>query len=86
MPGDPLKLVGRRFLCGGNRCSPLAAVHCFLVDCLGVYQKGPILVVGIMTRSWGRNLIDFADLVAEMHEIKHLFQEQDIRARAGIEY
>ena len=38
----------------------------------------------------GRNapaaLIDYADLVTEMREIKHPFHEQGIRAQAGIEY
>lgn len=38
----------------------------------------------------GRNappaLIDYADLVTEMREIKHPFTEQGIRAQAGIEY
>jgi cob(I)alamin adenosyltransferase len=31
-------------------------------------------------------LLDFADLVTEMREIKHPFKDQDIRAQAGIEY
>ena len=31
-------------------------------------------------------LIEFADLVTEMHEIKHPYQEQDIAAQAGIEF
>jgi cob(I)alamin adenosyltransferase len=31
-------------------------------------------------------LIDYADLVTEMREIKHPFKEQGIRAQAGIEY
>ena len=38
----------------------------------------------------GRNapaaLVDYADLVTEMREIKHPFKEQGIRAQAGIEY
>lgn len=38
----------------------------------------------------GRNappaLIDYADLVTEMREIKHPFKEQGIRAQPGIEY
>lgn len=38
----------------------------------------------------GRNapelLLEFADLVTEMREIKHPFKEQGIRAQAGIEY
>jgi cob(I)alamin adenosyltransferase len=38
----------------------------------------------------GRNappqLIEYADLVTEMREIKHPFREQGIRAQAGIEY
>jgi cob(I)alamin adenosyltransferase len=31
-------------------------------------------------------LIEYADLVTEMREIKHPFREQGIRAQAGIEY
>ena len=38
----------------------------------------------------GRNapaaLVEYADLVTEMREIKHPFKEQGIRAQAGIEY
>jgi cob(I)alamin adenosyltransferase len=31
-------------------------------------------------------LIEYADLVTEMNEIKHPFNEQGIRAQPGIEY
>jgi cob(I)alamin adenosyltransferase len=31
-------------------------------------------------------LIEYADLVTEMRQIKHPLQEQGIRAQAGIEY
>ncbi len=31
-------------------------------------------------------LIEFADLVTEMHEVKHPFAQQQIRAQAGIEF
>jgi cob(I)alamin adenosyltransferase len=31
-------------------------------------------------------LVDYADLVTEMREIKHPFRQQGIRAQAGIEY
>ena len=50
-------------------------------------QNKPHMLHLIIT---GRNappdLIDFADLVTEMHAVKHPFADQGIRAQAGIEY
>lgn len=49
-------------------------------------NKPPMLHLVITGRYAPQNLIDFADLVTEMREIKHPFREQGIRAQAGIEY
>lgn len=49
-------------------------------------NKPPMLHLIITGRSAPQTLIDFADLVTEMKEIKHPFTEQGIRAQAGIEY
>lgn len=49
-------------------------------------NKPPMLHLIITGRYAPQNLIDFADLVTEMREIKHPFAQQGIRAQAGIEY
>lgn len=49
-------------------------------------NKPPLLHLIITGRYAPQSLIDFADLVTEMQEIKHPFAEQGIRAQAGIEY
>lgn len=49
-------------------------------------NKPPMLHLSITGRYAPQNLIDFADLVAEMRMVKHPFAEQGIRAQAGIEY
>lgn len=49
-------------------------------------HKPPMLHLIITGRNAPSPLIDFADLVTEMREIKHPFTEQGIRAQAGIEY
>jgi cob(I)alamin adenosyltransferase len=49
-------------------------------------NKPPMLHLIITGRYAPQNLIDFADLVTEMREIKHPFAEQGIRAQKGIEY
>ncbi len=49
-------------------------------------HKPPMLHLVITGRSAPEALIDFADLVTEMREIKHPFSEQGIRAQAGVEY
>lgn len=49
-------------------------------------HKPPMLHLVITGRYAPRNLIDFADLVTEMREVKHPFSDQGIRAQAGIEY
>lgn len=49
-------------------------------------HKPPMLHLIITGRNAPDALIDFADLVTEMREIKHPFREQGIRAQKGIEY
>jgi cob(I)alamin adenosyltransferase len=49
-------------------------------------NKPPALHLIITGRYAPQALIDYADLVTEMREIKHPFKEQGIRAQAGIEY
>ena len=49
-------------------------------------NKPPLLHLIITGRYAPQALIDYADLVTEMREIKHPFKEQGIRAQAGIEY
>lgn len=49
-------------------------------------NKPPMLHLVITGRNAPQALIDFADLVTEMQEIKHPFAEQQIRAQPGIEF
>ena len=49
-------------------------------------NKPPMLHLILTGRNAPKALIDYADLVTEMREIKHPFGEQGIRAQAGIEY
>jgi len=49
-------------------------------------NKPEMLHLIITGRDAPQALIDYADLVTEMREIKHPFKEQGIRAQAGIEY
>ncbi len=49
-------------------------------------HKPPRLHLVITGRYAPEALIDYADLVTEMREIKHPYKEQGIRAQAGIEY
>ena len=49
-------------------------------------NKPPMLHLVITGRYAPEALIEYADLVTEMREIKHPFNEQGIRAQAGIEY
>lgn len=49
-------------------------------------HKPPMQHVIITGRYAPPALIDFADLVTEMQEIKHPFAQQQIRAQAGIEF
>lgn len=49
-------------------------------------NKPPLLHLIITGRYAPEALIEYADLVTEMREIKHPFKEQGIRAQAGIEY
>ena len=56
-----------------------------VIDWLRV-NKPEMLHLIITGRDAPQQLIDFADLVTEMREIKHPFKDQSIRAQAGIEY
>jgi cob(I)alamin adenosyltransferase len=49
-------------------------------------NKPPMLHLIITGRDAPQALIDFADLVTEMREVKHPFREQGIRAQKGIEF
>lgn len=49
-------------------------------------NKPEMLHLIITGRNAPQLLVDYADLVTEMREIKHPFHEQGIRAQAGIEY
>ncbi len=49
-------------------------------------NKPPMLHLVITGRSAPQALIDFADLVTEMREIKHPFAEQGIKAQPGVEF
>lgn len=49
-------------------------------------NKPEMLHLIITGRNAPPQLIEYADLVTEMREIKHPFREQGIRAQAGIEY
>ena len=49
-------------------------------------NKPQMLHLIITGRYAPQTLIEYADLVTEMREIKHPLKEQSIRAQAGIEY
>ena len=49
-------------------------------------NKPPLMHVIITGRDAPQELIDYADLVTEMREIKHPFKDQGIRAQPGIEF
>lgn len=49
-------------------------------------NKPPMLHLIITGRNAPQELVDFADLVTEMKEIKHPYEEQDIPAQPGIEF
>jgi cob(I)alamin adenosyltransferase len=49
-------------------------------------NKPPLLHLVITGRYAPESLIEYADLVTEMREIKHPYKEQGIRAQAGVEY
>jgi cob(I)alamin adenosyltransferase len=52
-----------------------------------VKQNKPPLMHLVMTGRYAPSeLIDFADLVTEMREIKHPFRDQGIPAQAGVDY
>jgi cob(I)alamin adenosyltransferase len=49
-------------------------------------HKPPMLHLIITGRDAPQALIDYADLVTEMREIKHPYREQQIKAQKGIEF
>ena len=49
-------------------------------------NKPPMLHLIITGRKAPQKLIDYADLVTEIKEIKHPFKEQEISAQPGIEF
>jgi cob(I)alamin adenosyltransferase len=49
-------------------------------------EKPPMTHVVLTGRDAKPALIDIADLVSEMKEIKHPFREQNIKAQAGVEF
>ena len=49
-------------------------------------HKPPMLHLVITGRDAPPMLIEYADLVTEMREIKHPFKDQGVKAQAGIEY
>ncbi|NTV65916.1 MAG: cob(I)yrinic acid a,c-diamide adenosyltransferase, partial [Oscillochloris sp.] len=49
-------------------------------------NKPPMQHLIITGRDAHPELIDFADLVTEMREVKHPFREQGIRGQKGVEY
>jgi cob(I)alamin adenosyltransferase len=49
-------------------------------------HKPPMLHLIITGRDAPRALVDFADLVTEMREVKHPYRDQGIRAQKGIEF
>jgi cob(I)alamin adenosyltransferase len=49
-------------------------------------QRDPQLHVVITGRDASEALIGYADLVTEMHEIKHPYKLQEVRAQKGIEF
>lgn len=49
-------------------------------------HKPPMLHLIITGRDAPQALVDFADLVTEMREVKHPFREQGIKAQKGIEF
>ena len=49
-------------------------------------QRPEMLHVIITGRGAPQELVDYADLVTEMHEVKHPFRQQGIKAQPGIEF
>jgi cob(I)alamin adenosyltransferase len=49
-------------------------------------HKPPMTHIVITGRDAPESLVDFADLVTEMREIKHPFNDQGIRAQPGVEF
>jgi cob(I)alamin adenosyltransferase len=58
-----------------------------LEDVLDLIDTRPPHIELILTgRKAPQEIIDRADLVTEMHEVKHYYTDQGVRARKGIEY
>lgn len=51
-----------------------------------IANKPPMLHIVITGRDASDELIEFADLVTEMKLIKHPYQDQGVRAQAGVEF
>lgn len=49
-------------------------------------HRPPMLHLVITGRDALPELVEYADLVTEMRQIKHPYQQQGIRAQPGIEY
>ncbi len=49
-------------------------------------QRNPAIHIVITGRNAPQSLIDYADLVTEMREIKHPYKLQGVRAQKGIEF
>ena len=56
-------------------------------DVIGVLKQKPHMLHVIITGRYAPDeLIEFADLVTEMREIKHPYKEQGIKAQPGLEF
>lgn len=49
-------------------------------------NRPPDLHLVITGRQAPDELVEYADLVTEMREVKHPFREQEVRAQVGVEY
>ncbi len=49
-------------------------------------QKPPALHVILTGRNAKKELVDTADLVTEMHEVKHPFRDQQVPAQQGVDF
>jgi cob(I)alamin adenosyltransferase len=52
----------------------------------GLERRPPLTHVALTGRGAPAALLERADLVTEMRQIRHPFREQGVRAQAGIEY
>ena len=57
------------------------------MDVLEVLEQKPYMLHVIITGRYAPDeLIEFADLVTEVREIKHPYKEQGIKAQPGLEF